>query len=166
MLSWCMKYNNTLNTTFLHGIVTSQTNQTIFVTDVTMPAPTTSVSSLTTLVSSPTTVNFLTTTVNSLTTTVNSPTTTANSPTTMVNSPTTTLETLLVTKHDQNKIKHLGFAFIYFWIKFGNKPKNDLVPNDLKILCKLPHDKLVYQNKFHNFWNYIVAYKNHGNCIY
>ena len=24
MLSWCMKYNKTLNTTFLHGIVASQ----------------------------------------------------------------------------------------------------------------------------------------------
>ena len=27
MLSWCMKYNNTLSTTFLHGIVASQQNQ-------------------------------------------------------------------------------------------------------------------------------------------
>ena len=82
MLSWCMKYDNTLNATFLHGTVTSQTNQTIFVTDVT-------------------------TTANSPTTTVKSPTTTVNSPTTTVNSPTTTnLETLLVTKHYQNKIKH------------------------------------------------------------
>ena len=36
----------------------------------------------------------------------------------------------------------------------------------MKLLCKLPHDKLVYQNKFHNFWNYSVAYKNPGNCIY
>ena len=32
--------------------------------------------------------------------------------------------------------------------------------------CKLPYVKLVYQNKFHNFWNYTVAYKNHGNYIY
>ena len=63
MLLRCMKYNNTLNTTFLHGTITSQTNQTTFITDVTMPAPTTSVSSPTT--------------------SVNSQTTTANSPTTM-----------------------------------------------------------------------------------
>ena len=87
MLSWCMKYNNTLNATFLHGTVTSQTNQTIFVTDATTLAPTTSASS---------------------------PTTSANSPTTMVNSLTTNLETLLVTKQDETLIKHLGFAFIYF----------------------------------------------------
>ena len=24
----------------------------------------------------------------------------------------------------------------------------------------------MYQNKFHNFWSYIVTYKNHGNCIF
>ena len=35
-----------------------------------------------------------------------------------------------------------------------------------KILCKLTHDKLVYQNKFHNFWSYTVTYKNYGNYIY
>ena len=41
--------------------------------------------------------------------------------------------------------------FYSFLNKFRNKPKNELVPNDLKFLCKLHHDKLVYQNKFHNF---------------
>ena len=54
---------NKLDTIFLRSTVT---NQTIFVTDVTTPAPIT-------LVNSPTT------TVNSPTTTVNSPTTTVNS---------------------------------------------------------------------------------------
>ena len=53
---------NKLDTIFLRSTVTNQTNQTIFVTDVTMPAPIT-------LVNSPTTtVNYLTTTVNSPTT--------------------------------------------------------------------------------------------------
>ena len=79
------------------------------------------------------------------------------------------LETLLVTKHDQNKINTNQTLRVYLYLflnKFGIKPKNELIPNYLKILCKLPHDKLVYQNKFHNFWNYTVAYKNYGNCIY
>ena len=76
---------NKLDTIFLRSTVTNQTNQTIFVTDVTTPAPIT-------LVNSPTTtVNYPTTTVNYPTTTVNYPTTMVNYPTTMVNSPTTTL---------------------------------------------------------------------------
>ena len=76
---------NKLDTIFLRSTVTNQTNQTIFVTDVTTLAPIT-------LVNSPTTtVNYPTTTVNYPTTTVNSPTTTVNYPTTTVNYPTTTL---------------------------------------------------------------------------
>ena len=55
---------NKLDTIFLRSTVTNQTNQTIFVTDVTTPAPITL---------------------------VNSPTTTVNYPTTTVNYPTTTL---------------------------------------------------------------------------
>ena len=109
MLSWCMKYNNTLNTTFLHGTVTSQTNQTIFVTDVTTPAPTTSASSLTTSVNSlTTTMNFPTTTVNSPTTTANSPTTTVNSPTTTMNYPTTTVNYPTTTLADTPLQFHIG----------------------------------------------------------
>ena len=69
---------NKLDTIFLRSTVTNQTNQTIFVTDVTTPAPIT-------LMNSPTTM------VNYLTTTVNYPTTTVNYPTTTVNYPTTTL---------------------------------------------------------------------------
>ena len=64
------------------------------------------------------------------------------------------LETLLVTKHDQirsNTNQTLRVCLYLFLNKFGIKPKNELVSNDLKILCKLPHDKLVYQNKFHKF---------------
>ena len=71
-----------------------------------------------------------------------------------------------MTKARSNTNQTLRVCLYLFLNKFGIKPKNELVPNDLQILCKLPHDKLVYQNKFHNFWNYTVAYKNHGNCIY
>ena len=60
---------NKLDTIFLRSTVTNQTNQTIFVTDVTTPAPITLVNSSTT------TVNYLTTMVNYPTTTVNYPTT-------------------------------------------------------------------------------------------
>ena len=56
---------NKLDTIFLRSTVTNQTNQTIFVTDVTTPAPITL-------------VNYPTTTVNYSTTTVNYPTTTVN----------------------------------------------------------------------------------------
>ena len=76
---------NNLNTTFLRGTVTNQTNQTISETDVTTLAPITLVNSPTTMVSYPTT------TVNSPTTMVSYPTTTVNSPTTMVSYPITTV---------------------------------------------------------------------------
>ena len=69
---------NKLDTIFLRSTVTNQTNQTIFVTDVTTPAPITLVNSTTTMVNYPTTM-------------VNYPTTTVNYPTTMVNYPTTTV---------------------------------------------------------------------------
>ena len=70
---------NKLDTIFLRSTVTNQTNQTIFVTDVTTPAPITLVNSPTTMVNYPTTmVNYPTTTVNYPTTTVNYPTTTVN----------------------------------------------------------------------------------------
>ena len=83
---------NKLDTIFLRSTVTNQTNQTIFVTDVTTLAPITLVNSPTTTVNYPTTtVNYPTTMVNYPTTTVNYPTTTVNSPTTTVNYPTTTL---------------------------------------------------------------------------
>ena len=83
---------NKLDTIFLRSTVTNQTNQTIFVTDVTTLAPITLVNSPTTTVNYPTTtVNYPTTTVNYPTTTVNYPTTTVNYPTTTVNYPTTTL---------------------------------------------------------------------------
>jgi len=55
---------NKLDTIFLRSTVTNQTNQTIFVTDVTTPAPITLVNSPTTMVNYPTTtVNYPTTTL-------------------------------------------------------------------------------------------------------
>ena len=81
---------NKLDTIFLRSTVTNQTNQTIFVTDVTTLAPITLVNYPTTMLSYPTTtVNHPTTMVSYLTTTVNHPTTMLSYPTTTVNHPTT-----------------------------------------------------------------------------
>ena len=57
-------------------------------------------------------------------------------------------------KTRSNTNQTLRVCFYLFLNQFGNKPKNKLVPNDLKILCKLPHDKLVYQNKFPKIQHY------------
>ena len=67
---------NKLDTIFLRSTVTNQTNQTIFVTDVTTLAPITLVNSPTTMVNHPTTM-------------VSYPTTMLSYPTTMLSYPTT-----------------------------------------------------------------------------
>ena len=74
----CKKINK-LDTIFLRNTVTNQTNQTIFVTDVTTLAPITLVNYPTTMLSYPTTM------VNHPTTMVSYPTTMLSYPTTMVN---------------------------------------------------------------------------------
>ena len=86
---------NKLDTIFLRSTVT---NQTIFVTDVTTPAPIT-------LVNSPTTtVNYPTTTVNSPTTTVNYPTTTlADTPLQFHTGPSTAI-TMAARWHDRTTL--------------------------------------------------------------
>ena len=96
---------NKLDKIFLRSTVTNQTNQTIFVTDVTTPAPITLVNSPTTMVNYPTTtMNYPTTTVNYPTTTVNYPTTTlADTPLQFHTGPSTAM-TMAARWHDRTTL--------------------------------------------------------------